>query len=190
MAKTKALMVALVVGTLASASGCYHVPFLYSAGAPWVVPVPPWVTERMVEKYGEEHRTPIMPPILPGQPPVFCMDPPAEEEVIKVLPKVARGVPFVYEEFRDDFTVVVELIADKIDPCAFIPLIGPAQLHHCHYKCTVYFKQRISSDYPFPFQIIRDRVEVVYIDKDHFHLCVGPNQRMQASVTRDLTEGR
>jgi hypothetical protein len=190
MAKIRALLLASVVLVTATLSGCYHLPFFYSPGAPWIVPVPPWVTERMQEKYCDEHRTPIMPPILPGQPPVFCMDPPTEEEAVKVLPKVARGIPFFYEEFRDDFTVVVELIADQIDPCAFVPLIGPAQLHHCHYKCTVYFRERISSDYPFPFECVKDRVEVVYIDKDHFHLCVGDSVKMQKAITRDLTEGR
>ena len=41
------------------------------------VPVPPWVTERMEEKYcyKNDHRTPIMPPILPGLPPPLCEDP-------------------------------------------------------------------------------------------------------------------
>jgi hypothetical protein len=33
---------------------------------------------------------------------------------------------------------------------------------------------------------VKNRVEVVYIDKDHLHLYVGPNPQTQASVTRDV----
>lgn len=186
MAKTRALILALVgVGMVVGATGC--TPFFFGS-VPIPVPVPPWVAERMEEKYCRrlQHRTPIMPPILPGMPLPTCEDPPSEEEIIRVLPHVTRGIPYVFEEFRDDFTFVVEKLVDQIDPCVFVPLIGPAQLHHCHYKCTVFYRQKIESSYPFPFQCIEDRVEVVYIDKDHFHLCVGADQRAQQSISRDL----
>jgi hypothetical protein len=143
----------------------------------------------MEEKYTrrlQEDRTPILPPILPGTPLPTCDDPPSEEQVIRALPRVTRGVPFIFEEFRDDYNVVIEKIVDQIDPCTYVPLIGPAQLHHCHYRCTVFWKERLMSCYPFPFTAENDRVEVVYIDKDHFHLCVGPDDRMQRSVSREL----
>lgn len=186
MARTRTLWLALLTAVTLAGSGC--APFVFSH-VPMPIPVPPWVSERMEDKYTSrfKERTPVMPPILPGTPPVTCMDPPSDEEVIRALPKVARGIPFVYEEFRDNFTVITELIVDQVDPCTFVPLLGPAQLHHCHYKCTVYYKERIVSGYPFPFTVENDRVQVVYIDKDHFHLCVGPEQQMQRSVTRDLS---
>ena len=95
-------------------------------------------------------------------------------------------MPFFYEEFRDDMTVVVEKMIDKIDPPRFFPLIGPAQLHHCHFKCTVYYKETIESGYPFPVKVTRPRVDVVYIDKDHLHLYVGSDPELQKSVTKDL----
>ncbi len=40
------------------------------------IPVPPWVTERMEEKYcyKNDHRTPILPPIRDGFPPPVCED--------------------------------------------------------------------------------------------------------------------
>lgn len=155
---------------------------------PGVIPVPPWTAERMEEKYTKrfKERTPIMPPILPGQPLPTCEDPPSEEEVIRALPKVRRGIPFITEEMRDDYNVVVEKIVDKIDPCVYVPLIGPAQLHHCHYRCTVFWRERLISDWPFPYMVTNPRAEVILIDKDHYHLCVGPDPRYQQSISRDL----
>lgn len=152
------------------------------------IPVPPWVTERMEDKYAfkNDSRTPVLPPIREGFPLPTCDDPPDDAQVIRALPRVTRGVPFFYEEFRDDVTVVVEKLVDKIDPPRFFPLIGPAQLHHCHFKCTVYYKETIESGYPFPVKVTRPRVEVVYIDKDHLHLYVGNDPELQKSVTKDL----
>ena len=152
------------------------------------VPIPPWVPDRMDEKFSSrlQHRTPIMPPILPGTRPPRCEDLPEDEEVIRALPKVIRGIPYVLEELRDIKDITKELIVDQIDPCRFYPLVGPAQLHHCHYKCTVYYKQTIRSTYPFPFNIVEDRVEVIYIDKDHLHVCVGPEEAMQQQVQQEF----
>ncbi len=77
------------------------------------------------------------------------------------------GIPSVYEKNRDDIQIVKELIVDRVDDARFYPLIGPACLHHMHYKCTVNYNETISSSFPFPIVVKRPRVEVVYIDKDH-----------------------
>ena len=151
------------------------------------VPVPPWVAERIEErwKYQSDYKTPVLPPIPPGYRPL-CEDPPDRAEILRTMQRVARGVPYFYEEFREDFEFTVEKLVDKVDPPRFFPLIGPAQLHHCHWKCTVYYNETIESGYPLPFQVKRRRAEVLYIDKDHLHLCVtGPDA--QQSVTRDMT---
>jgi hypothetical protein len=160
----------------------------FSMGIFTPIPVPPWVSERMEEKYcvQNDYRTPILPPIREGFPPPLCEDPPDEAQILRAMPHVVRGVPYVYEEFRDDIQVVTERIVDKIDPARYYPLIGPAQLHHCHWKCTVYYTQTIESGYPFPFKCVRPRVEVVYIDKDHLHAYVGPNPQVQQSFNRDI----
>ena len=109
--------------------------------------------------------------------------------VLRAMPHIARGVPYFYEEFHDDIQVVTERMVDKIDPPRFFPLIGPAQLHHCHWKCTVYYNETIETGYPFPVRCRRPRVEVVYIDKDHLHLCVTQPDAQQA-VIRDMTSVR
>lgn len=168
-------------------SGC--LTHWFSMGLATPVPVPPWVTERMEEKYcyQNDHRTSILPPIRPGVPPPICEDPPDLATVLRAMPHVVRGMPYFYEEFRDDIELVNERLVDKIDPGRFFPLIGPAQLHHCHWKCMVYYTETVESGYPFPFRCKRRRVEVVYIDRDHLHLCPGPNPEALQSVSRDLS---
>lgn len=181
----RSLWMLLAAAPLA-AIGCNPV----GAGFLTPVPVPPWTAERMEDKFlhRNDHRTPVMPPIREGYPPPMCEDPPTEREVLRTMKRVKRGVPFICEEFRDNIRIFSERIVDKIDPPRFFPLVGWAQLHHCHWKCTVYWTELIQSDYPFPTYLKKPRVEVIYIDKDHLHLYVGPNTEVQKDVTREFTE--
>ena len=167
-------------------SGCS--PFALGLATP--VPMPPWVATAVQERFENQndHRVPVLPPIPPGHTP-FCEDPPDRQEILRTMPRVTRGIPYIYEEFRDDIEFTVEKMVDKIDPPRFIPLIGPAQLHHCHWKCTVYFTETIESNHPFPFRVKRRRAEVVYIDKDHLHLCVNGQDAQRATI-RDMTSVR
>jgi len=178
--RTKLLMVGALLAPL-GLTGCWGAHL-----AP-LIPVQPWVTERMEEKYLHEndHRTAIMPPIREGFPPPLCQDEPSEMEVLRAMPQVTRGVPFLYEEFRDDIDIVCEKLVDKIDPPRFFPLVGPAQLHHCHWKCTIYYTETIQSSQPFPVKLKKRRIEVVYIDKDHLHQYVGCDPETQQKITRE-----
>lgn len=167
-------------------SGCSPL----SMGFATPVPMQPWVADRVAERFENknDHRVPILPAIPPGHRP-YCEDPPDQAEILRAMPRVTRGIPYIYEEFRDDIEFTVEKLVDRVDPPRFIPLIGPAQLHHCHWKCTVYFTETIDSSYPFPFRIKRRRAEVVYIDKDHLHLCVsGPDA--QQTTFREMSAVR
>ncbi|MFL5331234.1 MAG: hypothetical protein ACJ8C4_20275 [Gemmataceae bacterium] len=161
---------------------------LSGSGCLFWFPQQAWVAERMDDKYQHpnDFRTPILPPIRDGFPLPICEDPPTDLEVLRTMPRMSRGIPFVYEEFRDDIEIVPERIVDKIDPPRFYPLVGPAQLHHCHWKCTIYYKDTRLASQPIAAKIVKDRVQVVYIDKDHLHLWVGPNPAAQAAVSRDL----
>ena len=175
----------LLIPTLLS--GCLN-PFGMGLATP--IPMQPWVGDRIAERLDSKNdsRTPVLPPIPPGHRP-YCEDPPDQQEMLRVLPRVARGVPYIYEEFRDEIEFTVEKLVDRVDPPRFYPLIGPAQLHHCHWKCTVYFTETIESNQPFPFRVKRRRAEVVYIDKDHLHLCVnGPDA--QRTTFREMTAVR
>ncbi|HEV3383824.1 MAG TPA: hypothetical protein VG097_03360 [Gemmata sp.] len=170
----------------ALSTGCN--PFTLGFGTP--IPIQPWVSERMEQKYNNKNdgRAPIMPPIRDGYPPPICEDPPSDLEILRAMPRVARGVPYVYEQFREDVVFVKNRLVDKIDPPRFFPLVGPAQLHHCHWECVIYYTETIQSDYPFPCFTKKQRVQVIYIDKDHLHLYVGPNPDVQRQITQDMTK--
>jgi hypothetical protein len=194
MAKVRTgLLFAVVLLVPVAGTGCaspFPVPTNpFSMGIVTPIPIPPWVTERMEEKYcwKNDFRTPIMPPIREGYPPPVCEDPPDESQILRAMPHVCRGIPYWVEEFRDDIQIVTERIVDKIDPPRFYPLVGPAQLHHCHYKCTMYYTETLESGYPFPFRCRRPRSQVVYIDKDHLHLWVPHNPEAAQSMTRDVS---
>jgi hypothetical protein len=171
---------------LVLASGCVPSPF----GIFTPIPVQPWVAQHIEERIvnQSDHRTPVLPPIPPGFRPL-CEDPPDRLTVLRAMPRITRGIPYIYEEHRDDYEITVEKIVDRIDPPRFFPLIGPAQLHHCHWKCTVYYTETLQSDYPLPFKVYRRRAEVVYVDRDHLHLCV-VGQDAQQSVYREMSPVR
>ena len=160
----------LAVGAPLGLSGCWAL----SMGFATPIPIPPWVTERMEEKYAypNDFRTPILAPLRDGFPPPLCEDPPDEARILRALPR-ASSVPYLCEEHRDNIRTVTELLVDKINEPRFFPLIGPAQLHHCHWKCTVYYDETIECGYPFPFRVVRPRAQVVYMDLDHLHLYAG-----------------
>ncbi len=118
-----------------------------------------------------DYRTPILPPVRAGQPLALCeATTPSEAQVLKALPKLERGIPNVCEFYRADVRIVYEKIKDTIDPPRFYPLVGPARLHHCHWKCTVHFTEITECSYPFSFKVKKPGTYVVYIDKDHLHL--------------------
>ncbi len=98
----------------------------------------------MKERYD---RVPILGPLTPGGP-VQALDPPSDDEVMRALERahpVEGGLPLLHEMQRNNVRIVKEKIADYIDPPRFYPLIGPAQLHHAHYKCTVYYTEVTAS---------------------------------------------
>jgi hypothetical protein len=175
-----------VMGVCGASAGCVN-PFAMGFATP--IPMQPWVADRIEERcLTNDHKAPVLPPIPPGHRPL-CEGPPDKAQVLRAMPRVARGIPYIYEEFRDDIEVTVEKLVDVVDPPRFFPLIGPAQLHHCHWKCTVYYTETVESSHPFPFQCKRRRSEVIYIDKDHLHLCV-PNADAQRVITHDMLSAR
>ncbi|QDT58778.1 hypothetical protein SV7mr_12780 [Stieleria bergensis] len=177
VARTLALfsVAALAVTT----TGCLGYGFTgnYNLGPlAYPIPVSPYYQHKLEEKFWNHERydrVPILGPTTSGGPPI-ALDSPSDDEVMQALEKarpVQGGVPILYEKQRNNVRIIKEKIADYIDPPRFYPLIGPAQLHHAHYKCTIYFEEITSVGYPVP-HTLRDReaVEVVYIDHNHFHM--------------------
>lgn len=117
-----------------------------------------------------DRRMPI-PPALPSDR-LTCDEPPSHAEILRALPSMGRGVPDVFEIFRDDIEFTVEKVVDRIDPPRFFPMVGTARLHHCQWKCTVYFTETTMGQYPFPFKTAKRYAEVVHIDKDQLRPCI------------------
>jgi hypothetical protein len=140
------------------------------------IPVSPWHQDEAEDRFWVKERyerVPILGPLTSGGP-VAALDPPSDDEVMRALERarpVEGGIPFLDEQQRNNVRIVKEKIADYVDEPRVYPLIGPAQLHHAHYKCTVYYTHVTRVGWPFPHTLTdEDTQEVVYIDHNHFHM--------------------
>ena len=171
----------ILIATASTQTGCIG---LSNMGlGPFGIPIPisPYMQDseevqfHIHERYA---RVPIMGPLTRGGS-VAAIDPPSDDEVVHALERarpVRGGVPFLYEKQRNKVRIVTEKIADYIDEPRFVPLIGFAQLHHAHYKCTVYFEERTINGWPVPYTLDdKECVEVIYVDHNHFHMCGDPD---------------
>jgi hypothetical protein len=145
---------------------------------PFAIPIPisPFFQEQAEDAFIEHERydrVPIMGPITSGGPAV-ALDPPSDDEIMRTLERthpVEGGMPFLHEVQRSNVRIVKSLIADYVDPPRHYPLVGPAQLHHAHYKCTVYFSETKRVGWPMPHtEHDQEAVEVIYIDHNHLHI--------------------
>ena len=140
------------------------------------IPVRPYVQKEQEDRFWiheRYERVPILGPITAGGP-VEAIDPPSDDEVMRALEKarpIQGGLPMLHEIQRNKVRIVKAKISDYVDPPRFYPLIGPAQVHHAHYKCTVYFTEITRVGWPVPFtKVDEDAQEVVYVDHEHFHV--------------------
>jgi hypothetical protein len=153
-AMTKHWIRRMMLGAIAlmavSTTGCYGVHNGFNLG--WVgypLPVSPYYQHKQEEKFWKKERydrVPILGPTTSGGP-IVALDPPTDDEIMHALEKarpVQGGIPLLF---------------------------GPAQLHHAHYKCTVYFDEKVIVGYPVPHTMDdREAVETIYIDHNHFHM--------------------
>ncbi|MBP87445.1 MAG: hypothetical protein CMJ64_12095 [Planctomycetaceae bacterium] len=140
------------------------------------IPISPYLQDKkedqfwIAERYGT---VPILGP-LTGDGPSVALDPPSDDEVLRAMQRarpIEGGLPLLNETQWNEMRIVKEKIADYVDPPRFIPTIGPAQLHHAHYKCTIYFQETTHVGWPVPHtRRNEDAVEVIYIDHNHFHM--------------------
>lgn len=140
------------------------------------IPVSPYFQKREEDEFWKKERydrVPILGPITSGNEPV-ALDPPSDDEVMRALEKAAPvqgGIPLLWERNRNNVRITKCKISDYIDPPRQYPLIGPAQQHHAHYKCTIYYEDVKRIGWPVPHTIRdEDAQEVVYIDHNHLHM--------------------
>jgi len=168
-----ACLAAVVLPALAS--GCAEFgpslgPFAYP------IPVSPFFQKEKEDRYWNKERyerVPILGPLTSGGPTV-ALDPPSDDEVMRALEKarpVQGGTPFLNAKNRDNVRITKVKISDYVDPPRFYPMVGPAQHHHAHYKCEVFFTETTRIGWPIPHTLVdEDAREVVYIDHNHLHM--------------------
>ncbi len=151
------------------------------------IPVSPYYQDKQEQQFTFREKyakAPILGPLAPGGP-VEAVDAPPDEEVMIALERVRPvrgGLPLLWERSRNNVRIVKDKIADYIDPPRVYPLIGPAQLHHAHFKCTVYFVETTRMGWPLPYTTtVDDAQEVVYIDHNHFHMVGNVNTGASAN---------
>ncbi len=169
----------LVLLSLGASTGCQTTfgPSVWPTGILSVpIPVTPYLQDKLEDRAYEKERygrVPILGPITAGGP-VVALDPPSDDEIMRALESarpLEGGVPFLHEVQRNNVKIVVEPIADYIDPIRTYPMVGPAQLHHAHYKCIIHFSEKKRVGWPFPHTLHDEECqEVVYIDHNHLHV--------------------
>ena len=155
-----------------AATGCLtYGPTLGIASVP--VPVSPYLQGGYEDAAWEKaryKRVAILDPIVGEH---VALDVPSDDQVIRQLEKirpVSGAVPGLETTYRNIKGITKEKMADYVDPPRHFPLVGPAQLHHVHYKVTVYFEEVTNVGWPVPHTLKnQDAVEVFYIDMDHLH---------------------
>ncbi|MCE9630670.1 MAG: hypothetical protein K8S94_08160 [Planctomycetia bacterium] len=162
----------------ATQSGCFWITSQGPNLGPLAFPIPvPVGLQKQKEdqfwNYERYERAPVLGPLQPGGP-CEALDEPSDDEVMRALEK-ARPVqgnwPFLYEVQRNHVRISKCKIGDYVDPPRHMPLVGPVQLHHAHYKCTVYFQEVKRIGWPVPHTLVdEDTQEVLYIDHDHLHM--------------------
>ena len=149
----------------------------------WPMPVSPALTSEIEDwlERKEKNGVPILGPIKGEFAPIFCMDPPSEKEIYETLKPIPHGLPFVIEVQRKGVRFSTEKLVDEVDEFRFFPLAGPCQLHHCHFRCTIWWDETYTMSWPIPWQYTDHKQEVVYIDKDHLHRCGEPGNLAPAA---------
>ena len=140
------------------------------------IPVSPYFQKKKEDEFWNHERyekVPILGPLVPGAP-TEALDPPSDDEVMRAWERanpIQGGLPFLHEYQRNNVRIIKDKIADYVDPPRVYPLIGPAQLHHAHYKCTIYYSETTRVGWPVPHTLVdEDSQEVIYIDHNHFHM--------------------
>ncbi|MHC4177893.1 MAG: hypothetical protein ACYSWU_10320 [Planctomycetota bacterium] len=168
----------LALLSLVSSTGCVSDigPAVDIGILSYPIPVSPYFQDQLEDNFHERERyrrVPILGPLTAGGP-TAALDEPSDDEIMRALEAarpVEGGLPLLHEVQRNNVRILRERIGDYVDPPREYPLIGPAQLHHVHYKCTVYFSETTRVGWPIPYTTVdEDCQEVVYIDHDHLHM--------------------
>jgi hypothetical protein len=97
-----------------------------------------------------------------------CMDvvePPSDAEVLRALPRVKQSIPYIYEQCRDDITIVKTPVGHMTFPMRFCPATEPTQVTVTKWACEVYYAETTHIAFPASVSMTKKRVQVIYIEK-------------------------
>ncbi|HMO85520.1 MAG TPA: hypothetical protein PKC18_11445 [Lacipirellulaceae bacterium] len=137
-----------------SGAGASSAPAATAVAAPTPEPV---AAASYYEPAPTQRPLPILGPITSGARTVV-LDPPSDDEVMRALAKAQRVPGAVLQRWdggRRPVRIVKEKVADYVDAPRHYPLVGMAQLHHAHFKCTIHCE---------------DVYEVIHVDHNHLHM--------------------
>jgi hypothetical protein len=89
---------------------------------------------------------------------------PSDAAVLRALPCVARGIPCVYQESRDNIVIVKNHLAWGTVSAPLFEGVT-VNVRKDRYKCVAYYERVIESDFPFSLQLRKREVSVVFVDK-------------------------
>ena len=116
--------------------------------------------------------------------PASLLDPPTADEVFRALvySELSNDVAEPTWEQLQNASIVLERMAEFTDPVRVYPLIGPAQLHHAYYKCTITYNNATDQGRRAPGRSAGppDR-QVYYVDYSYLHQ-VGEAEAFAARV--------
>ena len=166
----------LLAAVILSSTGCGPVVFGPNLGAlGYPIPISPYFQKKEEDAFWNHKRydrVPVLGPLQAGAPEI--VDAPSEDEVMRQLEKarpVQGGIPLLHEVQRNHVRIVIESTQNSVDPPRVMPLMGPVQVHHAHFKCIVYFAEITHVGWPVPYTTTdEDCQEVIYIDHDHLHM--------------------
>jgi len=164
----------MLLALCSTGCGVTQGPQLGFLGFPF--PISPYFQDKKEDEFWIKERydrVPVLGPLAQGGPDQG-LDPPSDDEVMRALERahpLEGGLPLLHEVQRNNVRIVKEKIADYMDPPRVMPLVGPVQQHHVHYKCTVYYTEVKRVGWPVPHTLRdEDSQEVVYIDHNHLHM--------------------
>lgn len=116
--------------------------------------------------------------------PVLLLDSPAPEDVFRrlVFSELSNDVVQPTWDQWQNASMVLELMAEYTNPVRVYPLIGPAQLHHAYFKCTITYNDAADQGRRAPGRgVDLPDWQVYYVDYRHLHQ-VGEAEAFAARV--------
>ncbi|MCI0701279.1 MAG: hypothetical protein L0241_09395 [Planctomycetia bacterium] len=96
---------------------------------------------------------------------VETVEPPTDAQVLRAMPRAPRGIPYLFEECRDNITIVKRPVGQVTVAMTFCPLREPKQVRITKWACEVHYAETMHVSFPFNVSMTKKRVQLVYIDK-------------------------